>query len=189
MKPKVNPYQEFQDAFDAGKVIQCRLCYPQNGITWNDINGQPAFNLTPDCYRVKLWSLDDIKTERELRPGEEWRTCALQTFEEDDLPTGYRPLLEGELVLEGDEVKYGRGEWSKSMNFSDPHPTQSICYLYRTTRPLPLTPEEQTRKDFETWAVSVGYNVETDNQGYYWYQSTRSAYEGYVAGQKSMQSS
>ena len=89
------------------------------------------------------WSLSNIKTNRPLalELGEAWCSCSYGGFVEADLPAGYRPMLKGELVLGGDEVKLTTSGWVKSNNHNANNGEQTSEYLYRTTRPLPAIAE------------------------------------------------
>jgi hypothetical protein len=70
--------------------------------------------------------------------GKRWHSL---DFDEADLPPGYRPLLDGEMPMKGDEVKMmspmGLSEWKPQDAIQCRVPAERGCVPQRTRRPLP----------------------------------------------------
>ena len=131
---KPDPYAELKAAHAAGKVIQWF-----NGTTWIDLikpvdpnplwlhpakdlrikPDEPAFQLPP-CAPGMRWHREDG-----------WRP--------EDLPSGYRPLVDGESWVAGDEIlRFAPSGWQIGGKPGDvlDKPTHSGTSRCRTTRPL-----------------------------------------------------
>lgn len=88
-------YTKLRAAHKAGKVIQ--------GIDldggWTDIES-PDFRDPVECYRIKPeWTLGRSVNGFTLADSQEWHR---QDWTEDMLPEGWRPLIEGERIQDGD---------------------------------------------------------------------------------------
>lgn len=87
---------------------------------------------------------------RPLADGEEWRMP--EKFRREDLPEGWRPLLEGEERWDSDEHRniLGSSTWLVCSKY-DPNITwpQLQGTIYRTQRPLPPLPEPVNGPDYK----------------------------------------
>ena len=94
---KPDPYAELKAAHAAGKVIQAT----NNEGDWTDIDYPPLWNLTVGHYRIK----PDAPPFQlpPPPPGMQWHRE--DGWKAEDLPPGTRPLVEGEIIQENDEVK------------------------------------------------------------------------------------
>lgn len=118
-----DPYAELKAAQAAGKVIQFN---PGDSLGWRD---HPCdFTVGPEYYRIKPEEPFQLP---QPPPGMRWHRE--DGWKADDLPSGYRPLVAGEKVGEGDEVRHLFGSWAVSGNV-DNEPAYRL--KYRTTRPL-----------------------------------------------------
>lgn len=138
---KPDPYAELKAAHAAGKVIQGLI-----GGYWLD-SPHPTWKYPVDTYRVKpdepvVCAVAKPEPAFQLPPpppGMRWHRE--DGWKDDDLPSGYRPLVVGEKYVSGDEyrTKYSK-DWHPE-TFMGTHTgskkvTQSESSSLRTIRPL-----------------------------------------------------
>jgi hypothetical protein len=81
-------------------------------------------------------------------PFGQWHKPSHDNYEERDFPSGYRPLLEGEEIQEGDEFKLHPGDYrahtpKNSLNIGKKLNSGEGWSPHRTRRPLPAPPAEE----------------------------------------------
>lgn len=148
---KPDPYAELKAAHKAGKVIQQ---IGHGSGDWFDCGTDIGWTRPVECYRIKPWSLP---------PPPEGKRWHRDDWTEEMLPEGTRPLLEGELIKQGDEVyMQGKGPWGQA-TFIRSQASGSF-YQLRTRRPLPV--EEWV--DLEPGDVPPGSVFQKHNDGSYY---------------------
>lgn len=137
---KPDPYAELKAAHAAGKVIQWF-----NGTTWLDlikpVDPNPLWLHPAKDLRIKpeepAFQLSDQAQLPPPPPGMRWHREDGWTA--DDLPQGYRPLVDGENWVARDEIlRFAPHGWQIGGMPGDilDEPTHSRTSRCRTTRPL-----------------------------------------------------
>lgn len=93
-----------------------------------------------DLVNVPTWTLSrHLPGFRALCDGEEWMRSTDGPWKEDDLPIGYRPLLEGEDIRETDQFWNSRfiGFSEDIYSKADKKACGKFHVKHRTARPLP----------------------------------------------------
>jgi len=137
LRIKPDPYAELKAAHAAGKVIQEDFFGAWHDVTDRD----PNWSLAPWLLRIKP-ETPPFKLPPPP-PGMRWHRE--DGWKAEDLPQGYRPLVEGELIQSGDEVRnkhldnfrFVKASCSVVRNAGEVFPDQ----FARTTRPLIFTHE------------------------------------------------
>jgi hypothetical protein len=126
---RADPYAEFKAAHAAGKVIQMR-----DNVLWNDLLKEPHWESIPlHDLRIKPWTLPPPP------PGMKWHRE--DGWKQGDLPQGYRPLVDGEEIQSGDEIKWAMDcDW-KAMDGLVHSQANKHGEPKRTARPLVFTHE------------------------------------------------
>lgn len=135
--PPLDKWAEVKAAWKAGKVIQGRRSVDGAWKKWADIppSESPLWN-DPKCeFALKPWSLPDPPAGRAWHRAAEW--------EETDLPEGWMPCFEGEIMEFGDSVRSDdRDDWKLVSAFSGKSISLFTGWFARTLRPrLPAPPE------------------------------------------------
>lgn len=107
-----------------------------------------AVNMLSAGYTIRItpWTItEELPGFRPLASGEKWHR---EDWTEEMLPDGWRPLLEGETIVAGDEyffcsagpwVAYGASGDSCTRDIGKPIPPSFV--QHRTRRPLPELPD------------------------------------------------
>lgn len=125
----------FIQAFADGEIIQAKTS-GMMASGWTDVVN-PTWVLGGVEYRIKPWEFTpttNLPGFRELRAGEEWHRS---DFTEEMLPTGWRPLLLGEIREGGDQYYSGDKIWTSLLEYRDKAGARCSWTRYRTSRPLP----------------------------------------------------
>ena len=86
-------------------------------------------------------------------PGREWHRS---DWTQEMLPDGWRPLLEMEVVKSGDEYLFSDVKWILDTTCVDCIVRFGWAHR-RTRRPLPPSPEEESRAEFDRWWSESNY--------------------------------
>lgn len=133
-----DPYAELKAAHAAGKVIQYN-CGDERAAEWEDIE-DPEFSGKVSEYRIKpeepAFQLPPPPPSMRWHREDGWKS--------DDLPSGYRPLVAGEIRLVGDSLFPTDGDdtWRDKWQTVEDHwmhpqnPAGQGSYKSRTTRSL-----------------------------------------------------
>lgn len=138
---KPDPYAELKAAHAEGKVIEVFVKDDEYGPDRWSQKENNSWTLPPEKYRIKPepppFQLPPPPPGMRWHREDGWKEC--------DLPQGYRPLVEGELIQSGDEVRnkhldnfrFVKASCSVGRNAGEAFPDQ----FARTTRPLIFTHE------------------------------------------------
>lgn len=124
----VDPYAELKAAHAAGKVIQ--ILNTQNRY----VDADPTWMSPPEAYRIK--PEEPAFQLPPCAPGMRWHREDGWTA--DDLPSGYRPLVQGERMKQGSDSFTGPNdrEFETVAELDGCLPMNPQDAFYRTTRPL-----------------------------------------------------
>ena len=132
---------QIEESKQAGNPIEWDFKTP-NG-DWTSAHttyGTPIYAIHSGCeIRLKPWTLGRSINGHTLPDGAAWHR---QDWTREMLPAGYRPLILGESIINGDEMADSsyRPNWSAQVipEGGIIYEGWMIRYLYRTTRPIPL---------------------------------------------------
>jgi hypothetical protein len=143
-KDNAHLYLPLVQALADGKTLQVL-----DGGKWHDLEGSVIFGNIAGNYRIKPWTLTrHIPGFRPLRDGEEWHRT---DWTEEMLPEGWRPLLKGEMPLQGDQYNGLMWRTWATQIHDDETGAESFNLWQRTRRPLP---------EPANW--TIGQRVQTD---------------------------
>ena len=128
--PEAKPdlYDELKSAHAEGKMIQ-HTRYRDGSGGWVDTTGEIAWCWPIDCYRIKPWTMPKPPA------GKQWHKPGALT--QQDWEDGWRPLLLGEEIIEGDKVwSWGEGPWVTPVQSGGK--VTGDNHSFRTKRPLPV---------------------------------------------------
>lgn len=137
-------------------VADGRQLQVSNGTSWLDVQAVAIATFVEDPHRFRLKPEDEVpeyleynelgdNASRELRDDEEWSGQGHWVVE--DLPAGYRPLLVGERIERGDDVRTDhsykgtttRGTWEPAAGLIGSVANRETMrgFIARTKRPMP----------------------------------------------------
>ena len=128
----VDPYAELKAAHAAGKRIQCKL---RMSCGWTDYTGD--FSNADSRHEFRVVDAEPAFQLPPPPPGMRWHRE--DGWKADDLPSGYRPLVDGENWVAGDEIlRFAPHGWQIGGTPGDilDEPTHGGTSRCRTTRPL-----------------------------------------------------